>query len=270
MKTEVKNITPKLASELLLTNTINRPLRVTTVDAYADAMQRGQWALNGEAIIISSQGKLMNGQHRLSAVVKCGLSIPFLVVSEVDGSVFATLDRGKSRSTADTFYIRNITNAASIAGAIVTYKRLSLGWNDTVGTPNRIMMKLTSVDSLIEYDSSPELWQEIGHKTSECYQKKRLLSPSRIGGYMAYLIKNKRHDSDVVFSFFSQLFTNNNITNPTIPLLREKLIDGKLGAYNLTPKYAEAIIIKTWNLYIQEKINKVIKWSETEQMPKFL
>ena len=64
-------VTPKMAEALLSRNGGNRPViwtgPVRSVSAYAAAMSRGEWVLNGEPIIISSTGELNDGQHRLHA-----------------------------------------------------------------------------------------------------------------------------------------------------------------------------------------------------------
>lgn len=68
IKTEIVNLTPDIASRMLNTNQRNRPLKNNVVKQYAAAMLRGEWKLNGETIIISRDGNLLDGQHRISAL----------------------------------------------------------------------------------------------------------------------------------------------------------------------------------------------------------
>jgi hypothetical protein len=63
---KLETITPEQAAIWLTRNRRNRPIRRTRVARYADAMRRGHWRVNGEAVIFDSEGNLLNGQHRLA------------------------------------------------------------------------------------------------------------------------------------------------------------------------------------------------------------
>lgn len=104
MRTEIIKITPELASEFLRKNTINRNIREKRVNQYVKEMQEGKWELNGESIKFNDKGELIDGQHRLSAIAKSGMTIEMCVVKDVPSTV-TILDRGSGRSTADTLLI---------------------------------------------------------------------------------------------------------------------------------------------------------------------
>lgn len=266
METKIITVTPSFASGILSKNNENRPVYQRAVSSYSDAMKKGQWALNGEPIIISKTGRLLDGQHRLHAVIKADVPVQMLFIYGVDDSTFATLDQGKKRTIADTFAILDIPNSKNMAAIISSYFTRLKG-----RTTNRSFeMGFTTQDSLNEYKSRPMVWDEILKVASWCYSKKRILKLSTVGAYMAYLIIQNHHKKDVVYDFFRQLFSNENVCNGTITLLRERLIDAKLGSYNLSSRYQEAIVIKTWNAYITERVIKTLKWSEAEDMPKFI
>lgn len=67
---EVETITPELAADLLSRNMKNRPVSQQRVRKYMAAMVAGKWLLNGEAIKISIDGRLIDGQHRLKAIIQ--------------------------------------------------------------------------------------------------------------------------------------------------------------------------------------------------------
>ncbi|HUU60155.1 MAG TPA: hypothetical protein VMZ50_11470, partial [Phycisphaerae bacterium] len=79
----------------------NRKLMPSLYNAYAEEMRRGDWDENGETIIISKEGYVLDGQHRLWAVVESGATIRCLVARGVDKDMFLTIDRGKGRSLGD-------------------------------------------------------------------------------------------------------------------------------------------------------------------------
>lgn len=93
---------PGLASLLLERNPENRPVRYKglnrSVEAYAAAMLRGEWLLNGEPVIISRDGLLNDGQHRLHAVLASGTTVPMQVTFGVDRDSRHTVDQGAGRT----------------------------------------------------------------------------------------------------------------------------------------------------------------------------
>lgn len=84
VKVEVIKITPNYAGYLLSQSSGNRNVNSRRVSLYADAMASGKWVENGESIIISTTGNVIDGQHRLSAVVLSKTPISSLVVT-IDG-----------------------------------------------------------------------------------------------------------------------------------------------------------------------------------------
>lgn len=109
-------ITPEMAEKLIeeATNPLNRPVSDNTVDEYADQMKKGKWRLNGESIIFSKEGLLLDGQHRLWACYKANKSFTIMVTRGVDKETFATIDTGKKRSGSDALVIHAKMNNISL------------------------------------------------------------------------------------------------------------------------------------------------------------
>lgn len=81
---EIVDVTPQQAAEWLANNHHHRPIDPKRVRKYARQMKAGTWALNGKTITFDSEGKLLGGQHRLSACVKSGCTFQTLVVRGLD------------------------------------------------------------------------------------------------------------------------------------------------------------------------------------------
>jgi hypothetical protein len=111
-------IGPELARKYLATNAGNRPRSRGVVWDYVGAMISGEWLFNGEAIKFDRDGKLVDGQHRLDAVIKSGKEILFLVIRGLDPEVFKTIDTGKKRSAGDVLAIRGVKNPNSVGAAM--------------------------------------------------------------------------------------------------------------------------------------------------------
>ena len=99
MKQEI--ITPDIAAEYLRSNSLNRRLRHKTVKRYEEEMRQNSWTLTSDAIAFDEDGNLIQGQHRLHAVVRSKLAQPFWVARNMPGESKQNLDCGAKRELHD-------------------------------------------------------------------------------------------------------------------------------------------------------------------------
>ena len=107
MKISVMEITPDLAAEFLKRNTGNRVIRKTAVAQYVDDLRRGNWKLTHQGVAISPNGRLLDGQHRLFAIVQSGVSAQMAVAIDVPEDSYLVMDRGKPRKIRDVLNLDN-------------------------------------------------------------------------------------------------------------------------------------------------------------------
>lgn len=93
-------VTPQIAKAWLATNHANRSLRPRRVESLATDMTNGDWFFNGETGKFGGSG-LIDGQHRLHAIVESGVAVPMLVVWGLADQAQATVDLGALRRMAD-------------------------------------------------------------------------------------------------------------------------------------------------------------------------
>ena len=123
-----KLITPSYAKQLLESNTKNRSVNEIIVNRYAKDIMEGNWKEDtGEAIKISKTNVVLDGQHRLYAIVKANTSAYLHIITDLDDSVFDVLDTGKPRSAVDVFKIQGIKHENTIPSIIIRYKTLKKG-----------------------------------------------------------------------------------------------------------------------------------------------
>jgi hypothetical protein len=114
LTTELTAITPELAHDWLANhNTRNRPLNKAAVDRWASEMAQGRWQINGTTIAFDQEGTLVDGQHRLQAVVASQVTIDALVVRGVPVGSFATIDIGKLRTVTDSLKADHVIDPAT-------------------------------------------------------------------------------------------------------------------------------------------------------------
>lgn len=264
----VMMITPELAKAMLQSNTMNRPLKKDQVLFYAEQMAMGKWRCNGEGIIFSDDGILLDGQHRLAAVIKSDTSQEMFVIRGVSKDYFATINTGKVRSSGDVFAIRGFKNYTNISAGVSHYLKMHKG---ICSGANKVICRISNDDILAEYEKHQELFIRIDNFAARCYNKLRMITRANIASYIAFLIIDKHHPEDRVLSFFTQLFNITPIDNQSVHCLREKLVRNMSGQYKMSPSYREAIIRKAWNDYISGNEHKQLRWNpQIETMPDFL
>jgi hypothetical protein len=122
-----EDITPERAAELLESNIDNRGLRRDAVAAYARDILDGRWMVSGETIKLDYTGRLIDGQHRLAAIVQADAVLPMLVVTGLDPAVQRVIDVNIRRTAGDALRFlgveRNIFEVASAARFAVAYER---------------------------------------------------------------------------------------------------------------------------------------------------
>lgn len=93
-------IGPALAKRFLASQE-NRPLKIARVRQMVRDMKSNNWRLSTDQIAFSADGKFLNGQHRLNAIIESGTEQVFSVLfgsSEADAEKF---DCGSSRTLYD-------------------------------------------------------------------------------------------------------------------------------------------------------------------------
>lgn len=95
-------LTPELATELLERNTLNRPLSDQHVSRIARQIKAGKWRFNGDTIKIADTNDILDGQHRLWAVIESKVPVETILVRGIERDAFATIDTlRKPRSGSD-------------------------------------------------------------------------------------------------------------------------------------------------------------------------
>lgn len=130
---EIKPLTPALAAQLLAANTkLNRPLIRANVDYIKSELVRGAYTLNNDAVTVSVEGALLNGQHRCKAVVESGITIPQqLFLLDAPPEIFANMDSGAHRTLAvraqmDPSLTAEVNTIAYIAGLLDKSRRVKM------------------------------------------------------------------------------------------------------------------------------------------------
>ena len=99
---QVELITREKATEYLATNfESNRKIRSRAVSQIVDDIKNGDFYLSWDCLAFNEMGQLVNGQHRLSAVIEADTPCRFYVLRNIDHSTIRHFDIGNKRNQAD-------------------------------------------------------------------------------------------------------------------------------------------------------------------------
>lgn len=189
MKTETVTITPAMAEKWLAGTSIqNRPLKKSLVKFIADQIRKGQWQLNGETIILDDNGNVIDGQHRLRAIIEAEQSVRSIVVRGANPESFLTIDSGITRGGVDVLalagyqYARNLGATANCIESFYA----SDGFYDTprtIGGNGRRLSKRDYLELAKKYEACIPGVQFIHNASKACI----VFRPPAFAAAMHYL-----------------------------------------------------------------------------------
>ncbi|MBZ9759459.1 hypothetical protein LB553_00970 [Mesorhizobium sp. CA8] len=248
---EVVTIDPPLAHLLLQRNPAdeNRKLSASTVAKYAADMAGGRWqGLNGQTIVISKDGYLNDGQHRLNAVISCGGSIPFTVVFGAERESRMTIDQNKVRTSGDYIGMAGIKNAnkvAAIAALVHAYETNQLPKGSAVGPTHGDVKPTKALLHKFALARLPDIEQAL--RFADRKDVRKIATDTRIAGAL-YIIAGVVGFEDAE-QFFAKFIDGDNLgkTSPAFQV-RERLLQERMNGMVPIRRTLE-IIFRGWNAY---------------------
>jgi hypothetical protein len=241
MHSKEMKVTPKIAKEWLKKNTFNRPCSNHWVRILADRMRNNEWELNGEPIIISDKGNLLDGQHRLEAIVLSGIAITTIVTFGINETTFETLGGGKKRSIPDGLAIRGESNTPLLAALLrMVYKY------ERTGELTASLAQLTPKKAFEVLEEHPEL-RHCTLKGKGFRERFKFIT----GSTAAFCYwRFSKIDLNATDSFFESLVSGANIQKGSpILQLRDKMIFTASTNAKLNNAMWCHFIFKAWNLW---------------------
>jgi hypothetical protein len=101
----VMDVTPEMAFKWLEANTRNRPLSQAHIQRLACDMRNDRWLLTHQGIAFDIYGLLLDGQHRLWAVIEADKPVTMRVFFDEPCESRKVLDTGERRSNLDVLAI---------------------------------------------------------------------------------------------------------------------------------------------------------------------
>jgi hypothetical protein len=258
MRMVIETITPVKAAQILELSERNRPLQSNWVRRLSASMKSGEWALNGESIKFSTEKKLIDGQHRLAAIVASGVTISIVVLYDVAPEAFDTLDQIKRRSASDVFAMtgeKNVNALAAVLRTILSIERIMRGgaYNEFYSTPQ--------IEKAL--DVHPLARDIVNFSARHSYGK---VFTSPLLGVLT--LAAEKHGEEMAQTFLLKLIKGDSLAiGSPILALRERLQEMNRPGTRLTAMVVAVLATKAWNAYITKREMKLVRYSRDEAYP---
>jgi hypothetical protein len=223
------------------------------VDRLSQEMVAGKFRLSPDAILLI-QGKVANGQHRLSAVVKSNTTQRFMVLSTNDDKLYEVVDSVMKRNVAENAGVSDGYNVSAIGAYACGYRSRKLDCSNNPG-------KKSLRSDIVEFigDSSEEI-HEAKAIVLPMYKKQHLLSISM--GAAIYMIAK---DKEKAKTFLEECYSGKGDSSAID--LRERLIKNRLSKAKLHTGHIFALAVKAFRSYCNGSRPAVLKIVEGEDFP---
>lgn len=265
-------ITPVIAAQMLQNNVSNRRLSPGNVKYIEGQLRKNNWKLTPESIIFSESRRLLDGQNRLNAIIKSGVSAECTVIINAPDDIFDVLNTGKNRSAADTLHVagfKNETIKSSIISTVLNYKKGLI--RSHLSESGSRKDKISNADILAFNEENEAVLHPISNKAFAYYKDFGAVKPSFVGGMLYILTHIHRAPESKVYEFFDVLTLGNNAPSDHPAMrLRKMLIDDLASTKKLQSSSKLAYFIEAWNaFYSGSKLPKrAWKWREGAEFPK--
>ena len=265
-KTQRVNVTPLIANQWLETQEGNRPVKQTVVERYAMSMRDGEWAETGETIKFDIHEHLIDGQHRLFAVMEAELIIPFEVVWGLPTSARDRMDTGSIRSGSDVLGMHGVSYPRAVFPALGILKSYLAGQLPSIYHSGR--NRISNAEAYDMFLQHPGI-EHSATVTANINMLRRLM-PRSYAAFLHYIFSNISAEAND--TFWTKLVSGADLGHDDAVLhLRERLIANKVavGRAKMDITTFLALSIKAWNGYRRGKPVYRVQYRPTfEQFPR--
>lgn len=240
---EQVKVTPKKAEEWLQRNTNNRHLRSDLVERIRRDIIAGHWQDTGDTVKFNKKGDLIDGQHRLGAVVKSGKTVVMHVATGVPDDAKNVIDTGVARTARDVLVLsghdyRNVAIVAAISRLLLTEPKLGF-----VEEKHRTATTSEVLEFVEKHSDEIVVAAALGAK----YYKDIGLMPSVIG---AFWMTASQGDAEGAHEFLTSIAERRTTGAGDPRLAFSKRLSELARERTRISQYAYlSMIIRTWNAW---------------------
>jgi hypothetical protein len=245
---EVVALTPCLASLLKKRNINNRNISNYNCEAIKNDILADRWTFNGESIVISDIGNMIDGQHRCEAVIQTRKTILVTLAFGAKDEARFTIDIGKPKSAANFLHMKGYGDCNNMAAAIALVLEYQESGNIPLSYTRATKTKIIqSADELKGIQTSVDAVRNA---------TKRGLGSRSVLAFCHYVFK-KRSGAVAADEFISKLVDGDGLhKGDPIYHCRERLLSMRGGTQ---PNLRCGIVFRAWNHWrLGETVSKII------------
>jgi hypothetical protein len=254
-------ITPEVARTYLEYNhPNNRNIVVYHVEFLTKEILEGYWKPGtGQPINFDIHGQLINGQHRLLAIIKADQAVWCTVAYDCQEDAFLSLDVGRKRTTADVLHVAGEKDANTLSGAL----RLLQAWEANANFDKHDPVSGPAATDILKVHA--RLREAIG-ESRRYFKVIGGLGPSLIVTFWYLISTIERDEAD---AFYGGLFEGANLTigHPVLALRNLLLAQNQHSRRWTIPRQTKVYgryLVKGWNLFALGMRRTQIKVMDTE------
>jgi len=238
-------VTPDMAEEWLGKNHGNRNKRKQHIARLVRDLESGNFLPTGDSIKFDWNGRLIDGQHRLTSIVMAGVPMFTLVVRGLDPRVRGLLDTNAKRMASDALYFEDVEGWRTVkaSAAKIDLSRKSGRLQTSVDKSHIVPTNSEVVEWYKEnkdIDEAADLAQKY-HKDIGC-------PPSALA-YSILMISRIDYAECVEFFSSSAEMRTTGVGDPRLAMLRTFERHNSDGRHTIPNAAAISIIFRAWNAW---------------------
>jgi len=249
-------VTPEMAEEWLTYNFVyNRPLDDQTVLKYALAMEEDRWEVSPDCIAITTDMRLVGGQHRLTAVTLSGKTVKFSVMFNVTEEMLVNMDGHKPHTPSNK--IHQILGPEAHATVLAPMIQLMMRYEVSItGKKTNSLIRLAGTKNVDRFVLTREIEAHPGVIESAAFLDRTEMRVGLRGiasitqAAMLHYYASKAGKQKMVEEFLGSLASGENLPSGSpILALRNKMISMKAQGVRSNEQARLNLLVRSWKSY---------------------
>lgn len=264
MSARIVELTPKISELWLQRNPKNR--NQLNVDLFSEDMKSNRWMENGESLVFDSQGWLLDGQHRLAAVIATGHSYRAAVILGVDGDARPTVDTGRKRTASDNLQMAGEGYAGTLAATLMLWRGYIRRSVPEMVRPysGKRHSVLAIFQLLAEY---PHIRQAVRMSRTHLPRGARGKIPLSEIAMIFFAITESGATSERGLEFLAAVIEGHNLSTGNPILALRKRLDEQRPGYRMEKRERLGLLLKCWQLWSTGQTRRLLRLNEAEPFP---
>lgn len=257
----IVTVTPEIAADMMrhLPDT-QRKTSASFVRSYAEELKSGQWRAHAQPIQIATDGTVIDGQHRLLAIIESGVPMECVIAEGVDPAAFAFIDIGRRRVAAQFIEGPNSHMVTLAAQLLIAYEKTG----GTLTNAHHMVRRLDIESTLGYVVDHPEI-VELAALSRAVYVGSRI----HAGTHLALLARLAvgRYENRIS-EWCNALIGGDSLGagDPRLALRNRWMREYRVlnGQGFLTKRWF--MLVRTWNAFVNDESLKIIRPSSRPEI----